>query len=134
RAVRSHGQRPRDGRDARASGEGVPRPREAGGLAGEGTRLRGDAAGEEAQGESDGREEARGEEAGSQERALSRYHSLMDDEPFEPFEATVRRSHVMEPGSVVLVIDKYKGDIEVGYYVEVVQGGKKKARAKVATV
>lgn len=41
----------------------------------------------------------------------------MDEDPEEttrPFEGVVRRSHVIEAGSVVLVMERYDGDVEVG--------------------
>ncbi|MFO0683616.1 MAG: hypothetical protein U0234_16275 [Sandaracinus sp.] len=37
-----------------------------------------------------------------------------DDEVAKPFEGLIRRSHVIEPGSVVLVMERYDGDVEVG--------------------
>ena len=31
-----------------------------------------------------------------------------------PFEGTVRRAHSIEPGHVVLILERYAGDIDVG--------------------
>lgn len=57
----------------------------------------------------------------------------MDDEPHVPFEGIVRRSHAMEPGSVVLVLERYVGDIDAGDFVTVVMG-ETRARVKVVTM
>jgi hypothetical protein len=54
-----------------------------------------------------------------------------DDEPRQPFTGTVRRSHPMEPGSMVLVLERYAGDVDVGDEVVVVRGGTE-TRVKVA--
>jgi hypothetical protein len=56
-----------------------------------------------------------------------------DDEPSVPFEGLVRRSHPIEPGNTVLVLDRYAGDIEVGARLRVVHGGATSS-AKVVTV
>ena len=55
-----------------------------------------------------------------------------DPEP-RRFEGTVRRSYAMEATSIVLVIDRYAGDIEVGDVLAVVHEGRTQ-RARVATV
>lgn len=57
----------------------------------------------------------------------------MDEVPHVPFEGVVRRSHSVEPGSVVLVLERYAGDIDVGDFVVVTLGETKK-RVKVATM
>lgn len=56
-----------------------------------------------------------------------------DDGPKVPFTGSVRRSHAMEPGSVVLVLERYAGDIEVGDTIVVVSSAGE-MRAKVATL
>jgi len=55
-----------------------------------------------------------------------------DDEPRVPFAGTVRRSRAMEPGSVVLVLERYSGDISAGDAI-VVARGEGEERAKVVT-
>jgi hypothetical protein len=56
-----------------------------------------------------------------------------DDPPHVPFEGTVRRSHSMEPGSVVLVLERYVGDIDTGDFVTVTLG-ETSTRVQVATM
>lgn len=61
------------------------------------------------------------------------YAGPMADEAHVPFEGVVRRSHAMEPGSVVLVLERYTGDIDAGDFV-VVTLAETSARVKVATM
>lgn len=56
-----------------------------------------------------------------------------DEEPHVPFDGVVRRSHGMEPGSVVLVLERYTGDLEVGDEVVLAHEGKE-VRVKVVTL
>jgi hypothetical protein len=62
-----------------------------------------------------------------------RVEDVEDDEPSVPFEGTVRRSHTLEPGSTVLILERYAGDIEVGNVITVLRAGTT-ATAKVVTV
>lgn len=57
----------------------------------------------------------------------------MEDEPRVPFEATVRRSKMIEPGRTVLVIERYTGEVDAGDEIEVVLGERATA-SKVITV
>jgi hypothetical protein len=50
-----------------------------------------------------------------------------------PFEATVRRSKMIEPGRTVMVIERYEGEIDSGDALEVVLG-EARTEASVITV
>ena len=58
---------------------------------------------------------------------------MEEDETPQPFEGTVRRSHVLEPGSTVLIFERYAGDVEVGNPV-VVTLGETRATATIVTI
>lgn len=53
----------------------------------------------------------------------------MDEDEAEdvarPFEGLVRRSHVLEAGSTVLVMERYDGDVEVGCVLIAVHEGRR---------
>jgi hypothetical protein len=60
----------------------------------------------------------------------------MADETPEPtpFKATVRRAYSIEARQVVLILERYEGDTEVGDWVEVAQRDGTRAAARVASV
>ena len=60
----------------------------------------------------------------------------MSDETPEglPFKATVRRAYSIEAKQVVLILERYEGDVEVGEWVEIAQRDGTRGAAKVASV
>lgn len=65
----------------------------------------------------------------------SRYSCSVSDDSTgaRPFEATVRPAYAIEPGHVVLILERYTGDVDVGDSIAVSHDGRA-AEARVVNV